>query len=679
MARLPTLDSDADQWGALLNDFLRVSHREDGALRGSYAVANVKDFGAQGDGTADDTAAIQDAIYSLSVAEEPESKGGIVYFPAGVYLVNRPVGILLSVPNIVLLGSTQRTSTLRAGPACATLIQTQVAPLKQAGAIGISNLTLDGNRLEKNAPARPILVSIDGAVTDSVHIRKCGFFRFDHAAIFTAGRNVIIEHCTFNNFGSGTGAAIKFAYGFEDITVSRSRFLWCADGIIVATGTDPITNVAQNITIEHNYFDLGWYTLPALLSNSGATVSYTGSTISDTAADFKASVGPHMYFRVMSQRQTGAVSAATKTSLSDATATFEADGIIVGELIRVHGDVTDERDNKRAYHGFAVISAIISQTQLQVEEWLDDTTREPLVPPPIGANFSVYRVYLGRTGTAAPTANSVTMFGNRWFDLNGQTVVPGAGTLYEFLPKPNYPIHLEAGARAVKILSNTVKRGYSDQISVWGDDATITGNHVLWGQDMAITLNGSANGGHSTIAHNRVYKAGIGGIFVTAKHSIVANNIIEATTWVDALAEVGITDVFGLGAIVVGSTEYVVVVGNICDGQNLPQANVGIVIGEVANVSLAANMVTRVQKFSVNVVGKAVRLRSTIDNDFWSVPVPINHQNGVGGGLYDLQGSGSPENTVGAGQGSTYRDVDNGTLYLKQNGDSAAGWKQVQV
>ena len=43
---------------------------------------SVKDFGAVGDGTTDDTTAIQNAINSLS------STGGSVYFPTGQYLIS---------------------------------------------------------------------------------------------------------------------------------------------------------------------------------------------------------------------------------------------------------------------------------------------------------------------------------------------------------------------------------------------------------------------------------------------------------------------------------------------------------------------------------------------------------------------------------------------------------------
>lgn len=97
MSSLPILGSDVETWSAKLNEFLSVSHHEDGRIRGVMDVANVKDFGAIGDGIADDTAAIQQAIDQMMGAG-----GGTVLIPAGVYLIS--AALTITAPFITILG-----------------------------------------------------------------------------------------------------------------------------------------------------------------------------------------------------------------------------------------------------------------------------------------------------------------------------------------------------------------------------------------------------------------------------------------------------------------------------------------------------------------------------------------------------------------------------------------------
>ena len=142
MARLPQPGSDDGVWGDVLNNFLQVEHNNDGPLKASGSLStkvdtsdgrltdaripvdgsvtdtkvasganiaqskianltsdlsskvakstfwlNIKDYGAQGDGVADDTSAIQAAIAAVP------SSGGCVYFPKGAYVTSSPLNI----------------------------------------------------------------------------------------------------------------------------------------------------------------------------------------------------------------------------------------------------------------------------------------------------------------------------------------------------------------------------------------------------------------------------------------------------------------------------------------------------------------------------------------------------------------------------------------------------------
>lgn len=76
--------SSLDQLSSMLEEYLRVSHHDDGTLRSHYEVINVRDFGAQGNNAEEDTAAFQAAI------EAAANYGGIIFVPANPkpYLVS---------------------------------------------------------------------------------------------------------------------------------------------------------------------------------------------------------------------------------------------------------------------------------------------------------------------------------------------------------------------------------------------------------------------------------------------------------------------------------------------------------------------------------------------------------------------------------------------------------------
>ena len=65
------------------------------------ATLNVRSFGARGDGTTDDTAALQAAVKAANAGPT----GGVILLPAGTYVLNRPLTVLRG--GVVLRGEGQ--------------------------------------------------------------------------------------------------------------------------------------------------------------------------------------------------------------------------------------------------------------------------------------------------------------------------------------------------------------------------------------------------------------------------------------------------------------------------------------------------------------------------------------------------------------------------------------------
>ena len=68
-----------------------------------FGIISVTEFGARGDGTADDTAAIQAAIDAAN--------GGTVYLPPGTYRITSPINI--TVTGTVLIGAARNKSIIQ--------------------------------------------------------------------------------------------------------------------------------------------------------------------------------------------------------------------------------------------------------------------------------------------------------------------------------------------------------------------------------------------------------------------------------------------------------------------------------------------------------------------------------------------------------------------------------------
>ncbi|KAK3356868.1 family 55 glycoside hydrolase [Lasiosphaeria hispida] len=112
---------------------------------------NVKDFGAKGDGTTDDTAAIQKAIFlGDSTGTRDAGRFGstgqpaVVYFPAGTYVVKSTIK---SAIGTLIMGDPTNRPTIKAAPSFAGTYLVFGRDQKYSGLVGfyhgIKNLVLD--------------------------------------------------------------------------------------------------------------------------------------------------------------------------------------------------------------------------------------------------------------------------------------------------------------------------------------------------------------------------------------------------------------------------------------------------------------------------------------------------------------------------------------------------------
>ncbi len=103
---------------------------------------SVRDYGALGDGSNDDSTAINAAITAAA-------GGGIVFFPPGTYRC--AASVTLSADNIILMGCGASSIIKAANSLNADLVKTPTAATSIRNFCGITNLQLDGNRANQSS------------------------------------------------------------------------------------------------------------------------------------------------------------------------------------------------------------------------------------------------------------------------------------------------------------------------------------------------------------------------------------------------------------------------------------------------------------------------------------------------------------------------------------------------
>lgn len=227
---------------------------------------SVKDFGAVGDGLADDTAAIQRAIAAAEAetfnsAVPAGGQWGAVYFPRGKYVTD---GLALTKP-IRIFGEGRAQSVLQlkanadASMFVSTITTSWFVPTM------FEDITLDGNKTNQGAvfSAGINLVAttwdLDTLYSLGAVVRNCAIHNFRDAGIFAAkNRNDgVVADCLIYNCGKGIS---NFTFDWRlysvDIGVCDYGYEQAADGGTELWGCNIYQHTNAGVVISE---DVGSY------------------------------------------------------------------------------------------------------------------------------------------------------------------------------------------------------------------------------------------------------------------------------------------------------------------------------------------------------------------------------------------------------------------------------------
>lgn len=215
-------------------------------------VHDVRAYGAVGDGTTDDTAAIQSAINAIDTAG-----GGVVFIPKGTYKIT---SALSGVSNITLLGSGRNQSIIKIKDSYSN--NTNCLNFSGKSNITISHLTFDGNLANQGIVAttdnKQIAVSFaDGS--SNININDCHFKDWGKDGIYLGNANKVNIHNNFFENSRRIGVIIIRA---SQVTISNNQFF---DG-------KNQTNVVSNDAIRYE---------PNNASDYCENVTISGNVIKD--------------------------------------------------------------------------------------------------------------------------------------------------------------------------------------------------------------------------------------------------------------------------------------------------------------------------------------------------------------------------------------------------------------
>lgn len=582
----------------------------------SYATA----VQAAGDGS-DATGALISALASYPVS----------YFSPGIYGMNT-MSTLPAGENVIVIGSGIGQTILDAGANAYGIHVTK----STAKTVTFRDISFTGGTSAQ--------VSCTYTGIETVRFIDCEFSDFNVAVQLPGSANIEMSRCIFNGDADGTGIALQHLYGSNRIRLRDCTFRYCyQSAYITSTGAPP-----KLVDMTGCVFDGGWQYMKAITSNSGGTVTYTSSTVTDTAATFPA-YASEQTVRALAVETVGSITSITAPNiLTDSTANYTTANVGHGDIVRMTNGGP-----------WAIVDQVLTATTLAVEEWLDPTSYQPITNPAVGTGYTIYSLVIGQVQSNTSTTLTVV----DWRTWNGTAVTPSAGTLYEVAAMGNYQGAFVKADKSI-ITGNTFRRSYADQLNLTGD-AVITSNRFIDGQDVGCTLGPQTCYG-VIFTSNRIDHEGSAGLYASVTTNlIIADNNISGNGWMSPPSS-------NYGGITLGpNCNNVKIHDNTIDAQTQPRANYGISIsGPTSNVDINDNNILNYPTYDIALLTSTVtNVRGRFANG------TRTYLSGATAPLGQYGGTGAP--AVAAAIGSTYTRTDGGagsTLYVKETGTGSSGW-----
>jgi parallel beta-helix repeat protein len=528
-------------------------------------------------GPADMTGAIQSAI---------DSGAATLIWPAGTYTV---CNLMPRAPNQRWVGAGPGQTILTGTPACNNLLV-----MSAAGIFGgpNQNLEITGFTFQGAVQAELLTQCRDMAAHLWIHGNA-----FDTGSVGCATgaigismagcRDFVIEDNEFYSSCPGSGGRGLLLAGVRGGTIQRNRSNWQRTFLeIGSTANQPteFTNISDN-----TYHGTFWG-IPTKYTNSGATVSYAGGVLTDTAASFAGlcdqggaspcAAAAGNFVRVLTAKVSGGTANFNTGGgmLFDGTGpNFVAAGVQRGDIVKTipvclgngakgpaarfvctaaagtaaWGDscgctVNADCASNVCEPRWATVDTVASTQLLQVDEWARDTAcplGSALCPPstrrPTGAllltaipNYTIYG--WAACQITSYTATTITCNSDGWFNWTGAAATPANTTLYEVMySRPLY--FLLAGSasavtmtQGVRAVNNTVSGGFADHFELFSTQSVVVGNTSRDCGDTCYVISGSGN----TVTGNTADHCGARGIILQGDDSTVTANSAWDSPWI---------------------------------------------------------------------------------------------------------------------------------------------------